>query len=331
MEQLLAPLLVISLALAFDFIVGDPPNAIHPLRWMGNLLDALDARITRGGRNATRLKGFLSYLLVFGISALICLLLLAAVRHLIGFWAWILLCAILLKLSFAVYSFRAHCQPIESDLRRGAIADARKKTQMIVSRDTSSLNEEHLSSCCVETVAENLVDSVYSPQLYFGIFGIFGAYMFRCANLMDAMWGYRNEKYEDLGFFPARWDDVLGFIGARISIPFIALGLLIMGGDLRGMWQALKSDRAKTASPNSGWSMAAVAGGLGITMEKPGDYRLGWGPLPAAEDIRRSYQLIELSSMLFMLIVAFPLYHFIGMGVQLMMEDAIWGLLGGLL
>ncbi|NBK25500.1 MAG: cobalamin biosynthesis protein CobD, partial [Spirochaetia bacterium] len=185
------------------------------------------------------------------------------------------------------------------------------------------------ASCCVETVAENLVDSVYSPNFYFGLLGVFGAFMFRCANLMDAMWGYRNEKYGDLGFFPARWDDVLGFVTARLSVPFLALSIWIVGGDIRGLWEAVKADHAKTPSPNSGWPMAAVAGGLGLGMEKRGVYRMGKGPLPRVDDIRRSYQLIEISSILFVFLVTLPLYIFIGMDVQIFLEDALWGVLGG--
>lgn len=329
MDSMLSALLVVSLALAFDFVIGDPPNRIHPLRWMGNLLDHLDARIRREGKTSTRLKGFLSYVLLLSITLLICLGLLAAARNLIGDWAWILLTAALFKLSFAIYSFRSHCQPIENDLRRGDLPSARAKTQMIVSRDTSRLDEDHIASCCVETVAENLVDSVYSPNFYFGLFGILGAFMFRCANLMDAMWGYRNEKYGDLGFFPARWDDILGFVTARLSIPFLAISVWIVGGDLRGLWEAVKADHAKTPSPNSGWPMAAVAGGLGLGMEKHGVYRMGTGALPRVDDIRRSYQLIEISSIIFVFLVTLPLYIFIGMDVQIFLEDALWGVLGG--
>ncbi|MDD3399374.1 MAG: adenosylcobinamide-phosphate synthase CbiB [Candidatus Methanomethylophilaceae archaeon] len=329
MENLLPALLVVSLALAFDFVIGDPPNRIHPLRWMGNLLDHLDSRIDRAGKASTRLKGFFSYILLLAITVIICLGVLAAARNLIGDWAWILLTAVLFKLSFAVYSFRSHCQPIENDLRRGDLPSARDKVQMVVSRDTSTLGEEHIASCCVETVAENLVDSVYSPNFYFGLLGVFGAFMFRCANLMDAMWGYRNEKYGDLGFFPARWDDVLGFVTARLSVPFLALSIWIVGGDIRGLWEAVKADHAKTPSPNSGWPMAAVAGGLGLGMEKRGVYRMGKGPLPRVDDIRRSYQLIEISSILFVFLVTLPLYIFIGMDVQIFLEDALWGVLGG--
>lgn len=327
MDTLLSAFLVISIAISLDFILGEPRNRFHPLRWMGIILDYLDERIKRGSSASTRLKGFLSYALLLTITLLICFTLLASSRYLLGDWAWILVTAVLFKLSFAIYSFRSHCQPIQSDLRRGDLHSARQKTQMIVSRNTDELDEDHIASCCVETISENLVDSVYSPHFYFGLFGIFGAFMFRCANLMDAMWGYRNEKYGQLGFFPARFDDVLGYITARISIFFIILATLIQEGDVKGLLRAVKNDHSKTPSPNSGWPMSAVAGSLGLGMEKNGVYRMGEGPLPSTDDISRAYHLIEISSILFVYMVTLPLYIFIGMDVQIILEDALWGVL----
>ena len=331
MDALISATLVVSIALALDFILGEPPNRYHPLRWMGNLLDYLDDRILRRNPVAMRLKGLLSYVLLLSLTLLICITFLTLSRHLLGDWAWMLVTAVLFKLSFAVYSFRTHCQPIEADLRRGDLHSARQKTQMIVSRDTSRLDEAHIASCCVETVSENLVDSVYSPHFYFGLFGIFGAFMFRCANLMDAMWGYRNEKYGDLGFFPAHLDDVLGYITARLSVFFIILGTLVQDGDVKGLLQSVRDGHSKTLSPNSAWPMSAVAGSLGYSMEKEGVYQMGKGPLPNAEDITRTYHLIEISSILFAYLVTLPLYIFIGMDVQIMLEDALWGLFGMIL
>ena len=82
----------------------------------------------------------------------------------------------------------------------GKTEEAAAKVQMIVSRNTKGMDAEHIASSCTETISENYVDSVVSPVTYFGILGMLGGIMFRCANLMDAMWGYRNEKYGDLGF-----------------------------------------------------------------------------------------------------------------------------------
>ena len=106
-------LLIIALALAIDAVIGEVPNAIHPLRWMGNLLYFLDRHIRRGNPTMTKIKGFLSYLLVFLIFGGMAFIILAAVRHYLGEIPWIIVTALFFKVTFAVFSFRRHCKPIQ--------------------------------------------------------------------------------------------------------------------------------------------------------------------------------------------------------------------------
>ena len=312
-------ILVVVLALAIDRYIGEVPNSVHPLRWMGNILAAIDRHVgCRGSRKAV-LIGFLSYLLVFILFAGIGLLFTSLVRYglsetvspLAGEIAWIVLTAVLFKVSFAIFSFRKHCDPICADLDAGRTEDAAAKVQMIVSRNTKGMdaehiassccetvteNAEHIASSCCETVTENLVDSVYSPVLYFGILGLPGAVMFRCANLMDAMWGYLNDK---------------------------------LGMDWRASVPAAKAEHTMTPSPNSGWSMTAAAAVLGISMEKRGVYVMNGGhPMPTTDDVRRCCRLIELSAMIYLLLVGIILYGLIGIQVQLFVEDAVFGFWG---
>ena len=202
---------------------------------------------------------------------------------------------------------------------------------MIVSRNTKGMDAEHIASSCTETISENYVDSIVSPVTYFGLLGMFGAIMFRCANLMDAMWGYRNEKYGDLGFFPAKFDDVLGYVTSRISPLFIALGAFLMRMDWRAAIPASIEEHTKTPSPNSGWPMTAFAAALGISMEKKDVYVMGKGDLPTVDDISRCYRLLELSSVLYILIVTLPLYVFIGIHIQTGIENLIISAAEGLL
>jgi adenosylcobinamide-phosphate synthase len=326
------------LALLIDLIIGDVPNAIHPLRWMGNILNGLDKRIKRKGRKGTIFKGFLSYLLVLFIFAFITLTVLALLRTQIGgteidLWIfgttnlgellWIVVCAFFFKLTFAVFSFRRHCKPIQRDLKNGDTESAAAKVQMIVSRNTKGMDAEHIASSCTETVSENYADSVCSPTFYFGLLGIFGAWMFRCTNLMDAMWGYLNEKYGDLGYFPAKFDDVLGYITSRISIVFIAMAAPFAGGSPRKAISTAREQHRMTPSPNSGWPMTAAAGALGISMEKKDVYVMGYGELPTVKDISRCYRMIEMASFLFLLLITVPLFIFIGIHIQVYIENAI--------
>ncbi|MDO5853305.1 MAG: adenosylcobinamide-phosphate synthase CbiB [Thermoplasmata archaeon] len=329
--------LIVILALAIDRFVGEFPNSVHPLRWMGNILSAIDRRLEdRGSRKATAV-GFLSYLLVFALFAGIGLCVTSLARigisqidPLAGEVCWIILTALFFKISFAVFSFRKHCDPICRDLDEGNVEDADARVQMIVSRDTRGMDAEHVASSCCETVSENLVDSVYSPSLYFGLFGLPGAVMFRCANLMDAMWGYLNDRYARLGFFPAKFDDVLGFVTSRVSPYFIALAGMVLGMDWRRAVPAARAEHTKTPSPNSGWSMTAAAAVLGISMEKRGVYVMGDGPLPTTDDVRRCCRLIELSSVLFMITVGLVLFAIAGIRVQILLEDAIFGFWGSI-
>ena len=332
-------ILVVVLALAIDRYIGEVPNSVHPLRWMGNILAAIDRHVAcRGSRKAVAI-GFLSYLLVFLIFTGIGLALTSLVRYgltsavspLAGEVAWILVTAVLFKISFAIFSFRKHCDPICEDLDAGRVEDAASKVQMIVSRNTKGMDAEHIASSCCETVTENLVDSVYSPVLYFGILGLPGAVMFRCANLMDAMWGYLNDRYALLGRFPAKFDDVLGFVTSRASPYFIALAGMMLGMDWRRSVPAARAEHTKTPSPNSGWSMTAAAAVLGISMEKKGVYVMGDGPMPTTDDVRRCCRLIELSAMIFLLLVGIILFGLIGIQVQLLVEDTVFGFWGSVL
>ena len=326
-------------ALFIDLVLGDVPNAIHPLRWIGNLLDKLDKRIKRKGRRSTILKGFLSYALILFLFWFIAFVILAVIRNadiggltIGGIDAayseiiWIIVCAFLFKVTFAA-SFRKHCRPIQKDLNNGDLDAAAAKTQMIVSRKTAGMDAEHIASSCTETISENYADSVCSPGLYLGLFGMFGAIMFRCANLMDAMWGYLNDKYGDLGYFPAKFDDVLGYVTSRISILFIAMASVFVKGSPRKAISTAKEQHRMTPSPNSGWPMTACAGALGISMEKAGVYVMGDGPLPSVKDIHRCYKLIEIAAFLFLLLVTVPLYVLIGIHIQIYMEDVIMDML----
>jgi len=327
LELWLDALAIVILAILIDRFIGDVPNAIHPLRWMGNILDAIDRHISNRSSRFTSFLGFLSYLFVFFLFGGIAILIIAAVHHYVSqyneLWgeiAWIVVTAFILKIQFAIFSFRKHCDPICEDLDAGRVEDAVAKVQMIVSRNTKGMDAEHIASSCCETVSENLVDSVVSPTFYFGFLGIVGSIMFRCSNLMDAMWGYLNEKYGRLGYFPAKFDDVLGWLTSRVSPYFVALAAMILRMDWKAAVPAAKEEHTKTPSPNSGWPMTAVSAALGISMEKKGVYVMGKGPMPTTRDVQRCLRLVELTSILFILIICLPLYAFIGIQVQLFLE-----------
>lgn len=335
---------MVAAAMLIDRYLGDPSNRYHPLRWMGNLLQVIDDRLTIRKSYRAVLLGFLSYLFVLIVFGGAALLISGGVRIALDDWlefdvlglhmsvgelVWVLVSAYMLKITFALFAFRRFCKPIEEDLRNGDLDAAADKTQMMVNRKMRGMDLPHITSSCCETISENLVDSVISPLLYYGIFGLPGAIAFRCANLMDAMWGRLNDAYKDLGHFPARWDDVLGFVPSRLSPLYIALAARLMGmRSGRNVLKAAMEEHTKTPSPNSGWPMTATAAAMGISFEKEGVYVMGVGPLPSIDDISRCYRLIELTSILFMIVPVFVLAAFLGVHVQVIFEEFIYGLFG---
>ena len=337
---------IVIFALLMDRFIGELPNSVHPLRWLGNILGYFDGLVKDRGPKA-RKWGFISYMTVFLIILVATMIVLSLCRALVpsivllnvsgnilylNELVWILASAGFLKVTFAVFSFRKHTNPIRKDLREGKVEDAAAKVQMIVSRNTKGMDADHIASSCCESISENLVDSVVSPAFYGGLLGVPGAIMFRCANLMDAMWGYLNDKYRYLGFFPAKFDDYLGFLTARISPYFVALASMILGmKGPRTILEAAKREHAVTASPNSGYPMTSCAAALGVMFEKKDHHVMGSGPMPTEEDIRRCYRLVELTSILFIILVMLPLYVFVGVQVQVCFEDffgmPIWRML----
>ena len=343
--QLWADAIIIAvLALVIDRCLGDPSNRYHPLRWMGNLLNAIDNRVKRRQSKTAVLMGFLSYLFVLLLFGGVALTITGGVRILLGDLypftvagielsvgeiLWLFVTAYLTKITFALFAFRRFCRPIEDDLNNGDLDAAAEKTQMMVNRKMAGMDLPHITSSCCETISENLVDSVISPLTYFGIFGLPGAIAFRCANLMDAMWGRLNEKYKDIGHFPARWDDVLGFIPSRLSPLFVGFAAWLMRiKNRKPATRAAIKEHTKTPSPNSGWPMTATAAAMGVSFEKEGVYVMGEGPLPTVEDISRCYRLIEVTSVLFLLIITVPLITFVGIHVQIIFEDFIYRCIG---
>lgn len=324
---------IVVLALLIDRYIGELPNTFHPLRWMGNILYAIDRHVRNRASFSATLFGFLSYVLVFLLFTTVGLMITGGLRYAVGEYVsslagevvWIIATAFVFKVSFAVFSFRQHCVPICDDLDAGRVEDAAAKVQMIVSRKTEGMDAEHISSSCCETVSENLVDSIFSPVFYFGLLGVPGAFMFRCANLMDAMFGYLNEKYARLGYFPAKFDDVLGFLTARISPYYVALAARILHMDHAAAVPAAKEEHGKTPSPNSGWSMTAVSAALGISMEKEGVYVMGTGPLPGTDDVRRCLRLVEVTGILFTCTVCLLCYMLLGIHIQLFAEGLLLG------
>jgi adenosylcobinamide-phosphate synthase len=172
----------------------------------------------------------------------------------------------------------------------------------LVSRDTDELNKSQVISAAVESAAENICDSFVAPLFYFLLFGVPGAIACRVINTFDAMVGYHG-RWEYLGRFAARLDDVANFIPARITALIIVLASPICRKNTSQAWHIMIRDHKKTESPNAGWTIGAIAGALGVQLEKAGHYKLGDNHFPLSVDtIDSSRQIILVAAIIWCLI-----------------------------
>ena len=191
------------------------------------------------------------------------------------------------------------------------LAEARFELRSLVGRDTSKLDKSLMVSATVESVAENSCDSFFAPLFYFLFFGVPGAIAYRVINTLDAMIGHHGE-FEYLGKFAARLDTVANFIPARITALIIVLAAWICKRNASGAWRIMLRDRRKTESPNAGWTMSAIAGALGVQLEKVGYYKLGDNHNSLSlSTIDASLQIVMTAALIWslLLILAEVIYH----------------------
>ncbi len=210
----------------------------------------------------------------------------------------------LLKNTFSLRGLWQAVQKVKLSLAAGDLDRARRHSNALVSRRTENLSRDQVISAAIESCSENLCDSFVAPLFYFAVFGLPGAVAYRIVNTFDAMIGFHGQ-WEYTGKFAARLDDALNFIPARLSGLFIVLASAIRGADFAGSWRAMLGRHGRTESPNAGWTMGAMAGALGITLEKPGTYSLNGGGRELTLDaITRSQQIVVTAAAIWAVMVA---------------------------
>jgi adenosylcobinamide-phosphate synthase len=281
----------LALALAIDLALGDPPNRFHPVAWIGRLLAAGGRGLCRGPAARLLIGGAALIIAVAGAAGVAGALVsaLAARLGVAGLVLEALALSCLLSFRGLVGAARvvaAHAGAGELDAARRAVG------YHLVSRPTATLDEAHVVSATIESVAENLTDSVVAPLCFFLVAGLAGAAVYRVVNTADAMFGYREGPLEYFGKVAARLDDALSFGPARLAGLCVVAGAVLVRERAGGALATLRAHRRRTASPNAGWTMAAMAGALGVVLEKPGAYRLGAGAMPRAADVERAVRVM---------------------------------------
>ncbi|MGC4061452.1 MAG: adenosylcobinamide-phosphate synthase CbiB [Aquabacterium sp.] len=276
MSWLPACLCAVPVALVVDWCWGEPPAWAHPVVAMGRYLGAIGPRLTALSPGAAFVGGAMAWVWGACIVAVLALGAEMLWRWLVAQWtasplALVLLqglgLGLLLKPLLAWRMLRDEVAGVEQALAR-SLPDGRARLQRLVSRDVSELDEVAVRESAIESLAENLNDSLVAPLFWFAVAGLGGAAVYRFANTADAMWGYRG-RYEWAGKWAARVDDALSWVPARLTACLLCLAAL--------QWPAWRDARAQarlTPSPNGGWPMGTMALLLGVALRKPGVYAL---------------------------------------------------------
>lgn len=297
-------LIILAGAVLLDILLGDPPNRFHPVAWMGSWIAAL---WKHHPDSSPRLFLFGIFIIAAGALVFITpLLLWYRIVHYLPLPVELLLSIIILKPAFSLHKLLKVAGVIAGKLKAGDLEAARNLTAYhLVSRPTEKLTREEISGAVIESVSENLTDSFISPLLFFLFFGLPGAWFYRYVNTCDAMLGYREGAEEWGGKAPARLDDLLNLIPARLTGLFIlAAGPAVGKLPFRSTWKLLFDTHERSlSSPNAGWTIGAAAFLLGIRLEKRGFYAVfPSGRAPVPDDILRCRTLVQTAAALFCLV-----------------------------
>lgn len=294
----ITPLILIA-ALLLDQLLGEP-RRWHPLVGFGWLANQLERQLNRNHAPLTkRLSGLSGWLLLLTPFAAISY----GVTH--SHYGW-LADLVLLYFAIGARSLSQHALAVQQALEHGDLEEARHAVARIVSRDTANMNETEIATATVESVLENGSDAIFGAIFWFLILGGTGAVLYRLANTLDAMWGYRTSRYLYFGWVAARLDDGLNLIPARLTALSYALC-----GHTRSALQCWKQQAKTWYSPNAGPVMAAGAGALQVKLGGAARYHgqikprpeLGQGKVANRAHIQAAIRLVHSSILLWCLMV----------------------------
>ncbi|ANF58047.1 adenosylcobinamide-phosphate synthase CbiB [Halotalea alkalilenta] len=287
-------LAALLLGCLLDRLCGEPLRW-HPLIGLGRWIGLVEAR-AHGERHA-RARGLLAWVLVVAGPVAVAVVLQGVLN---GTLLYVLVAALVVYLSIGWHSLIEHAGQVAEPLRHGELDQARGALAMIVSRDTAELDETGIATAATESVLENGSDAIYAALFWFALLGLPGVVLYRCANTLDAMWGYKNPRYRQFGWAAARIDDLLNWIPARLTVFAYACASGSASAARLALDCAWRQGR-RWKSPNAGPVMAAGAGALGLLLGGPSRYHgvlqergdLGQGRTAKAADILRACRLID--------------------------------------
>ncbi len=285
---------LIALLLGFfiDLLLGDPHSIPHPVVWIGKLITAVEKAVRRIFPKTVRgenVAGGVLWLVVAGISTAVpALLLYAAYR--VHLAAGLVLESIMCWQILATKSLRDESMKVYAALKEGVPENYRRAVSMIVGRDTAELDDLAVTRAAVETVAENASDGVIAPMLFLALGGAPLGFFYKAANTMDSMLGYVEMPYKNIGLVPAKMDDVLNYIPARLSALLMLAAGALLRLDVKNGWRIWRRDRRNHASPNSAQTESVCAGLLGVRLAGDAYYHGVLHKKPHIGDARREIE-----------------------------------------
>lgn len=261
-------LLALLAGFLMDWAWGDPRGIPHPVIWIGNLIDFLEQRLRDllpATPNGERLAGGILWVLTTSAAtALPALLLYLCQRE--SPWLRLGVESVMCWQILAARSLETESMKVYDALVSGDLAASRQAVSMIVGRDTTRLDEAGVARAAVETVAENTSDGVIAPMLFLAIGGAPLGFFYKAVNTMDSMLGYVEPPYRHIGLIPAKLDDVVNFLPARLSALLMLAAGALLGMDAKRGWRVFRRDRYCHASPNSAQTESVCAGLLGLRL-----------------------------------------------------------------
>ena len=303
---------IIGFAILIDLILGDPKNRYHPTAWIGTFIAKLTT-ITKNQNSTFEKVG--GIIMIITISSVVVLLLsglnfgisLISVDY-ISLILTVVIGALLLKTTIAIRGMEKHAISVLDSLESNDLDLARNYLSMIVKRNTTKLDKNHVLSGVLESISENTVDGITGPMFYYAFFGLFGAFVYRIINTADSMVGYKNDIFKNLGWFTAKCDTILNYIPSRLTGLMMVISAAILKNNWRNSYKVMIRDGKKTESPNAGYPMAALAGALETKFEKINHYKLGDGEITLTRDhVLSAIKIMKLTSILFFGIITIPI------------------------
>lgn len=306
-------IMALLLSFAIDVLFGELPTRIHPVVIIGSIISFF--------KNIyIEIKNRISGLLLVLSTVIVISILLYILYFIFSFndIALFVLFVILLSSTFSVNMLLKTASDVKSDLDE-SLDKARKSVSYLVSRDTNELTESFIVSAVIESLTENITDSYIAPIFYYAIFGIIIMFMpfknhlyylllvpmmYRLFNTLDAMVGYKTDELKDIGFVPAKIDDILNYIPSRIAGSYVVISAYLLKLDGKNSYKIMKRDARNCPSPNSGFTMATTAGALNIQLIKKDTYILGDSNKEInKDDIAKAVNLSKLTIILFTLTI----------------------------